>query len=149
MKPCDHDCHDIADKLIGPMRERARELGYALTVHGTLKRDIDLVACPWVQDCAGAYDLAEELRLVALKIHGAAFMKPEEYGDAFHRAGCPGMKPHGRLCWVYYLGGPCYIDLSVMPTTPEMETWESVDRTDKMRQRMEQEDSREGGIANE
>jgi hypothetical protein len=35
------------------MREEARRLGYTLAVHGSMKRDIDLVAVPWIQKAAG------------------------------------------------------------------------------------------------
>lgn len=115
MKPCDHDSYPIYRTLIEPLRARARELGYALAVHGTLKRDIDLLACPWVAEAVEAKVLAEELRLVALKIHGAAYMSGKESEDPYHQDGCPGAKPWGRLCWTFYLGGPSYIDLSVMP----------------------------------
>lgn len=115
MKPCDHDCRPIFEKLIEPLRARARELGYAVAVHGTVKRDIDLIAIPWTPEAVAPKELAEALRLKALEVHGAAYMKPPENDDPWHLDGCPGFKPHGRLCWCFYLGGPCYIDLSVMP----------------------------------
>lgn len=115
MKPCEHDSHEKFELLIGPLREKAKELGYAIGVHGTLKRDIDLIACPWTHDAVDAKTLSEELRLVAEKVNGFAFMTPLEHGDKYHQLGCPGGKPHGRLCWCYHLGGGPYIDLSVMP----------------------------------
>ncbi len=138
MKPCEHDSYPIYKKLIEPLRARARELGYALAVHGTLKRDIDLLACPWVEDCASAEDLAEALRVVAHKIHGHCMMKAVEYNDPWHLAGSPGDKPHGRLTWCFYFGGPSYLDLSVMPTEPPMATDEIVRRTTAAAKRSEQ-----------
>jgi hypothetical protein len=50
MKPCSHDSHAKYELLIEPLRAVARSLGYALTVHGSLVRDIDLVAVPWTSD---------------------------------------------------------------------------------------------------
>src|SRR4051812_2987278 len=45
------------DRLIGPMREVARTHGYALAVHGSVNRDIDLIACPWVAEATDAETL--------------------------------------------------------------------------------------------
>ena len=115
MKPCDHDSHEAYERLIGPLRTKAMELGYAIGVHGTLKRDIDLIACPWTCEAVDARTLAEALFAVAAEHNqGTAFLKPLE-DDGYFWAGCPGKKPHGRLCWSIHLGGGPYIDLSVMP----------------------------------
>jgi len=109
------DAHPIYEKIIEPIRAKARELGYAIGVHGTLRRDIDLIACPWTDHAVAAKDLAEAVRLVALDVYGAAYMIPPENEDPFHLEGCPGMKPHGRLSWCFHMGGGPYIDLAVMP----------------------------------
>lgn len=115
-KDCDHDSREKYELLIGPLRATARSLGYALTVHGTLKRDIDLVACPWSDEAAEARVLAEALRDTAREHNGGiAHMKPGEDEDQWHLAGMPTHKPLGRLCWSFHLGGGPYIDLSVMP----------------------------------
>jgi hypothetical protein len=120
VKECTWDSRPIYDKLIEPLRARARELGYALTVHGTLKRDIDLVAIPWIQEAVEPKSLAMALREIVLGIHGKAFLQD----DPYHMDGCPGHKPHGRLVWSMYFsqgadGYPSaqegYVDLSVMP----------------------------------
>lgn len=96
-------------KLIGPLRAVARQDGYALTVHGSIKRDIDLVAIPWIQDAASAAKLAEDIRLETERIIGFAV-----YGNdgPWPRIN----KPHGRRCWTIHFNGT-YIDLSVMPMT--------------------------------
>ena len=116
MKDCDWNSREQYDLLIGPLREVAREHGYALTVHGTLKRDIDLVAVPWVNTPSDPKVLSEAIRQRAALINpiGVAFIIPAE-NDDYHKNGCPGLKPHGRLCWVYQLGGGPAIDLSVIP----------------------------------
>ncbi len=116
-KPCDHDSRPVYEKLIGPIREVARSLGYAIGVHGTLKRDIDLIACPWTRESVPAKQLAEEIRkCAAAHNNGVAFMKDPEAKEEWFQNGCqPYGKPHGRMCWTYHLGGGPYIDLSVMP----------------------------------
>lgn len=110
MIPCDWDSYPKYKELIGPLREKARELGYALAVHGSLKRDIDLIACPWTDDAVAPPVLAEALREVT-----GGYWSWSMKGADFTLAGCPGNKPHGRLGWVINLGGGPYIDLSVMP----------------------------------
>jgi len=118
MKPCNHDSRPLYEVLIGPLREKARELGYAIGVHGTLKRDIDLIACPWTAEAVDARTLAEALFKVVERTHGVAHWSWHPgRGQEFTLDGAPGVKPHGRLGWVINLtldGGP-YIDLSVMP----------------------------------
>lgn len=124
MKECSHDSRPHYERLIGPLREKARELGYALATHGSLKRDIDLIACPWTTEAVDARTLAEALlKTAAEHNNGLAFLSRHEDGGYFW-AGCPGAKPHGRLCWSIHLGGGPYIDLSVMPRTdpPPVET---------------------------
>jgi hypothetical protein len=92
---------------IDAMRDAARAKGYALAEHGSLARDIDLVACPWTDDAAPAADVAEAIRAAAAEANkGVAFLARDN--------ACV-VKPHGRLCWSFYLGGGPYIDLSVMP----------------------------------
>lgn len=125
-KPCDWDSREKYELLIGPLRERAKELGYALGVHGTLKRDIDLIACPWSSAAVDPKHLAEQLRLVAEKIIGYAQPGVREISEYF-LDGCPGGKDHGRLCWTWFLDKAgaddhhgSYIDLSVMPRIREM-----------------------------
>jgi len=103
------------DLLIEPLREVARKNGYALAVHGSLARDIDLVAIPWTQVCAEPVCLAEDIMAKAKEINnGIAFQKPGE-DTWWFVAGCPGAKSHGRLVWTFHLGGGPYIDLAVMP----------------------------------
>lgn len=92
--------------LIRPLRETARAFGYALAVHGSLKRDIDLVAIPWTETAGRAVDVAEALRERAHAVTGFAYLIE----------GRPAaIKPHGRVGWEIVLGGNVYIDLAVMP----------------------------------
>lgn len=100
--------------VIDGLRATARGVGYGLTVHGSLSRDIDLVAVPWVSWAVEPEVLAEviagKLELMGYTIHH--IIVPEIDG--------PKAKPHGRLAWAYLLGpyNDPYIDLSVTPRLP-------------------------------
>ena len=88
--------------IIGPIRMAAHELGYAIAVHGSLKRDIDLVAIPWTKDAA-----PKETLLAALcdRIQG----EPSEDGWR--------IRPHNRFAHIIRIprqNPETYIDLSVM-----------------------------------
>ncbi len=107
-------CLEYYGALIRALRYVAYRCGYALAVHGTLRRDIDLIACPWRDNAVGAACLIEELRKTAEIIIGTARAKESDI-----KAGChPEKKPLGRLGWAFYLtdedNGP-YLDISVMP----------------------------------
>lgn len=86
------------------LREVARQHGYALALHGTLEKDLDVLACPWVEGASDADALAEALRD---RLGGAFAGGPEHHGS---------VKPHGRRAWtILLLGSAGYVDLSVMP----------------------------------
>lgn len=85
--------------VIEPIRAAARRCGYAIAVHGSLQRDIDLVAVPWTQDATTA-DALEAVR----EVNGGVAVPDDATA-----------KPHGRLAWRIFLGGGPYIDLSVTP----------------------------------
>lgn len=105
--------------------DTARKLGYALTIHGTVTTDLDLVAIPWTEEAV----TAEELKDALMANIGAC-----GYADLLRRDGLdenlvtqimarnePGtedggtIKPHGRLSWNLYLFAGAKVDLSVMP----------------------------------
>ncbi len=90
-------------------RVHCREKGYALAAHGSLRRDIDLVAVPWTDEACSAEELAQYLYDSLAKLDrivgwGAGGSTPEQ-------------RPHGRLSWAMMLASypVCYIDLSVAP----------------------------------
>lgn len=93
--------------LIGVMRGAARRKGYALAVHGSLLRDIDVLACPWVPRAAGPRGL---LRAIIEAVRGTNLVR---FCDCPSKH--PTVKPHGRLAWSIHMDGGTYIDLSVMP----------------------------------
>lgn len=90
------------------IRAEAYAHGYAIGLHGSMRRDLDLIAIPWTDDHADKDDLAHAIQEAALGLPQASFQWEK--------------KPQGRLatsfpvCWPEWnetnVG---HIDLSVMP----------------------------------
>jgi len=82
--------------------------GYALAVHGSLARDLDLIAIPWMAKVS-------PVERVLAKIRRRYNMR--EIGE-------PEKREHGRLAYTFSIGwGACSIDLSFFPPlqdTPEL-----------------------------
>lgn len=105
-------------RLVPALRDKARELGYALSEHGSLRRDIDLLAVPWTVSAVSQDELAAALIEVIKQLnngyaHVPDYINADPY-DFTKRS--PEPKPHGRKAWSIHLGTGPYIDLSVMPT---------------------------------
>lgn len=109
---------DVYAILLPKLRAVARSQGYALGLHGSGERDLDLIAVPWVEHAFEAEKLVEALRSA---VGGFIVNEPDaQVGDYTKRS--PEPKPHGRLAWSIYLYAPhgrLYIDLSVMPRSTE------------------------------
>lgn len=102
--------------VLPSLKEIANEHGYALAVHGSMRRDLDLIACPWVEEASEPHVLVEAIRIAIGGVY------TWQHGDTCE----PVKKPHGRLGWAIYVdpntpgrahGGP-FIDISVMPKSP-------------------------------
>jgi len=100
-------CRGKHEELIEPLRVVARGQGYALAVHGSLARDIDVVAIPWTEEAVDAPALVAAIVAEVERVNGHAYMRDRDAN--------PTEKPHGRRAWSIHLGGGPYIDLSVMP----------------------------------
>lgn len=102
----------IYSQLLPRIRERGKELGYAIAIHGTMERDFDLLAVPWTEDAGSADDL---VHFIAEAVGGYVI------GDGVNEHGMvsdkPTVQPHGRMSWNICWGGKAFIDLSVMPRT--------------------------------
>jgi hypothetical protein len=82
----------------------AREAGYSIGIHGSLKRDVDLIAAPWTEEAVGNAELIDRLcaGLNAKRISG------------------PEYKPHGRVAVNLQVDGYVKtIDLSILPREPK------------------------------
>lgn len=92
--------------LYPKLLEIAQECGYNLALHGSMQRDFDMVAIPWVQNCTTPIVLIAEL---AKWLHG----KIEE--PSFNKE-----KPHGREPWVIHIEEGKYLDISVIAPRPDL-----------------------------
>ena len=118
--------HAAADKCIPIVREVAKAHGYAIGVHGSLARDIDLIAAPWSEAASEPLTLVEA-------ICGAVggYVRPdEESAELGHGDRNPSVRPHGRLTWSIWVAGGTYLDFSVMPMVGALHV---ADKKDKER----------------
>lgn len=78
----------------------ARHHGYALAVHGTLARDMDLICIPWIEHPSPPQTVVDE---ITREFH-------------IREVGEPDTTVHGRERFTITVGfGECFIDLSFMP----------------------------------
>lgn len=86
--------------------------GYALAMHGSFTRDLDMIAVPWTDTACDPEKLVARIADVAdLSVNGK-----------------PGKKPHGRLAYTLMFKGfadPRWVDLSVLPHPPLRE-WQGL-----------------------
>lgn len=95
--------HDHAIGVLYTIRKLAHLRGYAVAVHGSLAKDMDLVAIPWTDKACSAEELV------------AAVIEATRASD-LPQCKNPGIKPHGRKVWTLnLLGFGMYIDFGVMP----------------------------------
>lgn len=91
----------------------ARDHGYALAVHGSLHRDMDLIAVPWIDEASDGLTLIKAFKEATNTVVHHETMD-DQYPDCH-----PTKKPHGRLAYSLHVtnsgmyGG--YLDISVMP----------------------------------
>ena len=97
-KPCYAPCYAA---MYPELASIAREHGYALAVHGSMRRDFDLIAVPWTKEAADPLTVIDAF-LAKFAIH------------LINRE--PSRKEHGRLAWTITVGwGECALDLSFIP----------------------------------
>lgn len=85
------------------IRKLAWDEGYAIGIHGSFTRDLDLIAVPWVDKPS------EPEHLIRRILDATGMWKARDE---------PGKKPQGRLVWTLLFpesSDPRFIDLSVMP----------------------------------
>lgn len=85
------------------VRKLAWEEGYAIGLHGSFTRDLDLIAVPWSERVSEPEHLVRRI-VAATGLHSL----PSN----------PGTKPHGRLVWTLIFPAfedPRFVDLSVLP----------------------------------
>lgn len=98
------------------IREAAKEHGYAIGVHGSMRRDLDLIAAPWRDGASNADTLVEAIQKTACGFTQSKYQWEQ--------------KPAGRvsisvpICWTYRHGvlSDGHIDLSVLAARPSAPT---------------------------
>jgi hypothetical protein len=84
----------------------AKLCGYALTLHGSKIRDLDLVAVPWIDDATPIDRLVEALvNVIGDETGWKCLPDASKYSD----------KPHGRTAVIITASFNMHIDLSIMP----------------------------------
>lgn len=92
----------------------ARDHGYALAVHGSLHRDFDLIAVPWIETASDALTLIRAIRQKTRTV-----TQHENSDRKWHKDCNPTQRAHGRVAYSLHVtnsgmyGG--YLDISVMP----------------------------------
>ena len=92
---------------IDGLTEIAHAHGYALALHGSMTRDLDIVCVPWAEDVKPAEEMLAEMALQFSWVGGG------EEGSGVVQG--PTEKPHGRRAWSIVLGSGAYFDVSVTP----------------------------------
>lgn len=88
--------------LYPQLAEIARKHGYAMAVHGTLGRDMDLICIPWIE----------------MPSDPGAVVKEITSTFSIKQIGEPDTTFHGRQRWTVSIGfGECFLDLQFMPRT--------------------------------
>jgi len=96
----------------------AKDHGYALAVHGSLHRDFDLIAVPWIESASDAQTLIRAMRQKTRTV-----TQHENSDRKWHKDCNPTSKAHGRVAYSLHVtnsgmyGG--YLDISVMPRIPK------------------------------
>lgn len=87
------------------LAEICRSHGYALAVHGTMARDFDMIAVPWIDSPSEPQMVVDEIT----KKHAVNQI-----------SGDPEQMRHGRICYTLALYGEFFFDFSFMPTTQHL-----------------------------
>lgn len=90
--------------LFNPMKKAALELGWMLTVHGSMHSDLDLIAIPWTDDAKPHQELVKALS----DCLGPTIWKDYHFKEHIE-------KPHGRIVYTLSIFTDWYIDLSIIP----------------------------------
>jgi hypothetical protein len=89
---------------VAPIREVAKQAGYAIGEHGSRERDLDLIAVPWTKDAVSSTELISRI---------CQAINANVVGDI-------AAKPFGRVAVILSMAGwyrP--IDLSITPRATE------------------------------
>jgi hypothetical protein len=96
--------------LFNPMKKAALELGYALTIHGSMHSDMDLIAVAWTEEAKPEIELVNAIN----DCIGNTIWKEHNFTTRT-------IKPHGRINYTLSILGDWFIDLSIIPPKNEIQ----------------------------
>lgn len=100
-KPPPNNAPVYAAAMYSELAAIAKKRGYALAVHGSLARDLDLIAIPWTEGAGEPMDVIDDI----LGVFAVTLLSET-----------PTIKPHGRIAYILSIGfGECAIDLQFTP----------------------------------
>jgi hypothetical protein len=87
------------------IRYAAMDCGWAVALHGSLARDMDIIAMKWVEDCTDAQTMIDTIisRCFEDNFLAKTFTKCSK-----------DVKPHGRICYSIPIWGNHYLDISLI-----------------------------------
>lgn len=87
----------------GILKDIAHEYGYALAIHGSLTRDFDLIAVPWIENPKDHLEMLDKFAeaLGTVRFEGKPYNSCEQ-------------KPHNRMTYTIPSGGGGYLDISII-----------------------------------
>lgn len=100
---------EFLDHCLPLLRDAARAQGYALAVHGSLSRDLDLIAVPWTDDATGLDTLVAALAEATKEATGWGHISGRS--DNSWRSD----KPHGRVAVTILASAELSLDISIVP----------------------------------
>lgn len=114
-------------KILPTVWATAYAAGYAVTLHGSISRDVDLVLLPWAPQASETPLPTLITRIItAIQAQNAGYAELRDRqwinDPSYLDAGSPGSKPHGRLGWCIYIDPDpdlqIYLDISAFPPYP-------------------------------
>lgn len=97
------------DHCLPLLRDAARANGYALAVHGSLSRDLDLIAVPWTDEASDLDAIVAALAEATRSATGWGHVSGRS--DNSWRTD----KPHGRIAVTILASAELSLDISFMP----------------------------------
>lgn len=91
-------------RILPELRRIAYHSGYGLGVHGTMRRDLDLIAVPWTRKAVSKNTLVQRMELSMCG-----------WRHGWYDWSSKPKKPFGREAVVFHISMNAVIDLSVMP----------------------------------
>lgn len=87
------------------IRNAAMDCGWAVALHGSLSRDMDILAMPWIKDCTTAECLIDTIIARCFDNNIVSML-----GKRIDKIS----KPHNRICYAIPIYNDFYLDISIM-----------------------------------